>query len=104
MTIGKMSLDRQLKFFQQKFPKADSSIVVRALGYFSDVENGQMPHMVAPTKWEEVKSEAVSTGQRNVECLSRRAEVQCLSWAAVETASYCVQLRLAVTVNGFAFG
>jgi len=55
MTIGKMTLERQLGFFQQKFPKADSSIVVRALGYFTDVDKGPMPEMVAFTKWDVVK-------------------------------------------------
>lgn len=55
MTIGEISLERQLGFFQQKFPKADSSVVVRALGYFADVDKGPMPEMLAATKWEAVK-------------------------------------------------
>lgn len=64
MTVGKMSLERQLGFFQQKFPKADSSIVVRALGYFSDVDKGPMPEMVAPTKWEAVKKDILRSLER----------------------------------------
>jgi hypothetical protein len=45
---------------------------------------------------EVAEREAVSTGQRNDEWLSKSAEVQRLSWAAVATASYSAQLRLAV--------
>jgi len=55
MTIGKMSLEPQLGFFQQKFPKADSGVVVRAPGYSEDVDKGPMPEMIAVTKWEAVK-------------------------------------------------
>jgi hypothetical protein len=55
LTTGKMSLGSMIRGFARKFPTGDPSAVVRALGFFGDVDKGPMPEMLNGTTWETVK-------------------------------------------------
>jgi hypothetical protein len=54
VTSGALSLGSMLDSFRAKFPTGDSEAVVRALGYFGDVDKGPMPEMLNKTTWQMV--------------------------------------------------
>jgi hypothetical protein len=57
LTTGQVRLPDVLSTMQRKFPRYDSSLSLRALRYFGDVDGQAMPAMIAPTSWETVKGE-----------------------------------------------
>ena len=59
-----LSLEAQLSAYHEKFPKADPTIVVRALGYFGDVEKEPMPVMISRVTWEQVKRDLTRALER----------------------------------------
>jgi Nucleotidyl transferase AbiEii toxin, Type IV TA system len=52
---GGFTLDRALEAWHQKFPQADPSFALNAMVYFKDVESQEMPEMLIPLSWEQVK-------------------------------------------------
>lgn len=64
MKSAGLSLEAQVGAFHQKFPAADPSIPVRALGHFADVEKEPMPTMLARTTWEQVKRDLTRALER----------------------------------------
>jgi Nucleotidyl transferase AbiEii toxin, Type IV TA system len=56
--MGKQrGLDEMLRWFQQKYARANYSRVhvLKSLAYFEDAEKDPMPDMLAPLDWEDVK-------------------------------------------------
>lgn len=53
----KYLLDRCLNFYQQKYPhgKENTFHIIKSLTYFEDAESGEMPEMIEPAFWPEVK-------------------------------------------------
>jgi hypothetical protein len=52
---SKTRLPEVLEAMQRKFPGYDSSLSLRALRYFRDVDSQAMPAMLARTSWETIK-------------------------------------------------
>jgi len=59
-----LDLEAQVGAFQEKFPKADARVLVRALGYFADVDKEPMPEMLVKTTWDDVKRELTRALER----------------------------------------
>lgn len=51
------SFDKMLKFYKKKFGKLGNNLyfIIKALGFFGDCENDEMPKMITPVSWEKVK-------------------------------------------------
>lgn len=60
------SLEQQLEWFDKKFGKLGNNlyVTIKALGYFDDAEDDDMPIMITQTSWEEVKKFLSSESQR----------------------------------------
>lgn len=53
----KYTLEEQLRFFERRYEKQEVSIkhIIDSLVYFNDAENEDLPEMLVPLDWEEVK-------------------------------------------------
>lgn len=72
-----LSLEAQLSAFHEKFPAGDPALVVRALGYFADVDKEPMPAMISPVTWDQAKRDLTRSLERlNLEHALR---TRCLS-------------------------
>lgn len=56
--VKKFSLEKILKFYDQKYGKLSNNIfhIMKSLNYFADAEPQESPNMLIPMNWEEVKS------------------------------------------------
>ena len=52
-----ISLEQQLEWYHKKFYKLGNNpyVIIKALGYFEDAEDDNMPIMITKISWEEVK-------------------------------------------------
>ena len=53
-------LSEILKFYESKFFDADIIFAIRSLSYFVDAEKADMPKMLIPTSWEDVKEKIIT--------------------------------------------
>lgn len=60
------SLEQQLEWYHKKFGKLGNNlyVTIKALGYFDDAEDDDMPIMITKISWEEVKKFLSSESQR----------------------------------------
>jgi hypothetical protein len=66
LTSGQASLRDVLSTMRQRYPGYDTSLSLRALTYFRDVEGQAMPAMLAKTSWESVKRDLVRMLERDL--------------------------------------
>jgi len=52
-------LHRLLEFYKSKFSDGSEFLVLKSLVYFEDAEKEEMPRMIIPVKWEEIKSKII---------------------------------------------
>jgi hypothetical protein len=52
-----LSLEQMLDFYDQKYASLEQNVfgIIKSLNYFDDAENTEMPRMIAPISWPEVK-------------------------------------------------
>ena len=68
--LKRYTIKEILEFYMQKFPEGSIFLVLKSLGYFKDAESNNMPEMLIPVDWNEVKtviSDAVSEYVKNLE-------------------------------------
>ena len=53
------SIKEIIEFYQLKYPDSNVFFAIRSLTYFDDAEKGDMPKMLIPTKWEDVKDRII---------------------------------------------
>ena len=49
-----------LEFYQSKYFDANTFFAIRSLSYFVDAEKDEMPKMLIPTSWEDVKEKIIA--------------------------------------------
>ena len=61
-----ISLEQQLEWYHKKFYKLGNNpyVIIKALGYFEDAEDDNMPIMITKISWEEIKKFLSSESQR----------------------------------------
>lgn len=55
--MKKFSLKEMLNLYNRKYPEGSEFLVIKSLSYFEDAEKQQMPEMLIPTDWEQIKSD-----------------------------------------------
>lgn len=57
LTRQGLSLEQMLNFYDQKYALLEKNLfgIIKSLNYFDDAENTEMPRMIAPISWAEVK-------------------------------------------------
>ena len=60
------SFEQLIEFFKQKFGKLGNNLyfILKSLSYFEDAEADELPQMLAPISWDEVKKFFVSESMR----------------------------------------
>ena len=65
MLVGaRLSLGDVITTMSRKYPGLDPAVAMRALTYFTDVEEQAMPKMIARTTWEDVKAGLVEVSRK----------------------------------------
>lgn len=66
LTKHGISVDIMLKLYNQKFQALDSNLfsLLRALNYFDEADTTEMPQMLIPLDWEEVKQFFIAESMR----------------------------------------
>jgi predicted nucleotidyltransferase component of viral defense system len=54
--LNQMSLEEMLNLYTNKFKDGSLFLVLKSLIYFDDAEQDELPDMLVPVKWEEVKA------------------------------------------------
>jgi hypothetical protein len=57
LTRQGLSLEQMLDFYDQKYALLEQNVfgIIKSLNYFDDAENTEMPRMIVPISWAEVK-------------------------------------------------
>jgi hypothetical protein len=57
LTRQGLSLEQMLDFYDQKYALLEQNVfgIIKSLNYFDDAENTEMPRMIVPISWLEVK-------------------------------------------------
>ncbi len=60
------SIEKQFAWYEKKFGALGNNMysIIKALGYFDDAEGDEMPEMLTPVTWEQVKSFLLSESLR----------------------------------------
>jgi predicted nucleotidyltransferase component of viral defense system len=57
--LKKYSLKELLAFYNKKYPNGSSFLVLKSLNYFEDAEQQEMPLMLVPVDWQEIKTKII---------------------------------------------
>lgn len=55
--LERFSLRELIDFYKEKYPDGSEFLVLKSLNYFEDAELQEMPKMLIPVEWEEIKSD-----------------------------------------------
>lgn len=55
--LERFSLRELIDFYKEKYPDGSEFLVLKSLNYFEDAELQEMPKMLIPVGWEEIKSD-----------------------------------------------
>jgi hypothetical protein len=55
--LRKYPLEQLIAFYNRKYPDGSEFLVLKSLSYFEDADQQEMPVMLIPAEWSDIKSE-----------------------------------------------